>query len=93
MRKEIRQKMVNYEVFICDDGKEFETEEEALLHDKLLRGEIKECPECHGKGRVEEWKEWENYHTGAPERMLINPICDRCHGKGYLEKKIKEVWE
>ena len=53
----------------------------------------KVCPECNGEGRTSEWEDWENYHTGAPEKTLIHPICKTCHGKGYLEKKIKEVWE
>lgn len=93
MKKEIRQKTVDYEVFVSDDGKEYDNEEDAILHDRLLKGEIKECYNCHGKGRTEEWHEWENYHTGAPERSIIHPTCNVCHGKGYLEKKIKEVWE
>lgn len=90
MRRELRQKTVDYEVFVSNDGTEFETKTEALLHDKLLRGEIKECPECYGKGKVEEWEEWEDYHTGMTERSLLHVTCKKCNGKGYLEKKT--VW-
>jgi DnaJ-class molecular chaperone len=91
MKKEVRQKMINYDVFISDDGKEFDTKKEALLHDRLIRGEIKMCPECKGTGKVEEWEEWENYHTGMPERSLLHVTCQKCNGKGYLEKKT--VWQ
>lgn len=93
MKTEVRQKTVDYEVFISDDGTEFDNEKDAILHDRLLKGEIKECYNCHGKGRVAELEEYDNYHTGASERRMIYPTCDVCHGKGYLEKKIKEVWE
>ena len=93
MKTEVRQKTVDYKVFIADDGKEFDTKKECVHHERILKGEIMECPECHGEGRTSEWEEYDNYHTGVRERSLIFPICKRCHGKGYLEKKIKEVWE
>ena len=91
MKKETRQKIVNYDVYVAFDGEEFEKEDDCRLHEKLIRGEVKICPECNGEGRVDKWEEWENYHTGAPERMLMHPYCDKCHGKGYLEKKVS--WE
>jgi DnaJ-class molecular chaperone len=93
MKTEVRQKTVDYKVFIADDGQEFDTKKECVHHERILKGEIKVCPECNGEGRTSEWEDWENYHTGAPEKTLIHPICKTCHGKGYLEKKIKEVWE
>ena len=51
MKKEIRQKVVKYPVYVADDGKVFDNREDALIHDKLIHGKIKECPECHGKFR------------------------------------------
>ena len=91
MKTEVRQKTVDYKVFIADDGQEFDTKKECVHHERILKGEIKVCPECKGVGRIDKWEEWENYHTGAPEKTLIHPICKTCHGKGFLEKK--EVWE
>lgn len=91
MKTEVRQKTVDYKVFIADDGKEFDKEKECIHYERILKGEIKECPECHGVGRVTKEEEWENYHTYATERFITHPICNVCKGKGYLEKK--EVWE
>lgn len=91
MKTEVRQKTVDYKVFIADDGQEFDTKKECVHYERILKGEIKVCPECKGVGRIDKWEEWENYHTGAPEKTLIHPICKTCHGKGFLEKK--EVWE
>jgi len=91
MKKEIKQKVVKYPVYIADDGKEFDNREDALIHDKLIHGKIKECPECHGKGQVLEEQEYDNYHTGVPEKSTFFVTCTRCKGKGYLEKKV--TWE
>ena len=91
MKKETRQKTVDYDVYIAEDGKEFINENDCVLYDRMLKGEVITCPECKGVGRVDKWEEWENYHTGAPERTLCHPYCDKCHGKGYLEKKV--VWQ
>lgn len=90
MKKETRTKIVEYEVYIAKDGKEFEDKKEAMLHEKLLNGEIKVCHECNGKGKIPEEYEYDNYHTGAPEKSIIYQTCKRCNGKGYLEKAI--VW-
>lgn len=91
MKKEIRTKTVEYPVYITDDGKEFDRKQDAVIHEKLLSGEIKECPECHGKGQVLEEQEYDNYHTGVPEKSTFFVTCTRCNGKGYLEKKV--TWE
>ena len=93
MRTEVRQKTVDYTVYIADDGKEFETEYDCLHHEKLINGEIIICPECNGEGQTSEWEEWDNYHTGVKERSLIFPPCKKCNGRGYLKKVIKETWE
>lgn len=93
MKTEIRTKTVKYAVYIAKDGKEFETKNKCIFHEKKLDGIIKECPECHGKGKITKEYEYDNYHTGAPEKSIIYPTCTKCNGKGYLEKKNKEVWE
>jgi len=93
MRKEIRQKTVQYNVYIAKDGKEFTSSKECKHYEMILDGTRKVCPECHGKGVVMEEYEYDNYHTGVPETSVIFPTCTKCNGKGYLEKKIKEVWE
>ena len=91
MRKEVRQKTVDYTVYVADDGKEFDNENDCTLHDRLVRGEIKECPECHGKGKVGRREQEEDYHSGAPYWTTNYYWCKHCKGKGYLEKKT--VWE
>ena len=93
MKKEIRTKTVEYEVYIAKDGKEFETESECILHEKKLNGDAKECPNCNGRGWIFVKVEDEDYHTGAPITRTDTHTCKICNGKGYLEKKIKEVWE
>ena len=93
MRKEIRQKTVKYNVYIAKDGKEFTSSKEFKHYEMILDGTRKVCPECHGKGQVLEEQEYDNYHTGVPEKSTFFVTCTKCNGKGYLEKKIKEVWE
>jgi hypothetical protein len=72
-------------------GKEFDNEKDCTLHDRLVRGEIKECPECHGKGKVGRREQEEDYHSGAPYWTTNYYWCEHCKGKGYLEKKT--VWK
>ena len=93
MKKEIRTKTIEYEVFISDDGTEFDNKQDAIHHDKIINGEIKECPDCKGLGWVLIDIDDEDYHTGAPIVRHDSHRCDTCMGKGYIEKKIKEVWE
>ena len=91
MKKEIRQKNINYEVFISDDGTEFDNEYDALHHDKIIKGEIKECPDCKGRGWNIIESEYEDYHTGVIMTTKDTYTCKTCKGKGYLEKKV--IWE
>jgi RecJ-like exonuclease len=91
MKKEVRTKIISYNVFVADDGKEFEKEKDCKLHERKLKGEIKECPNCGGTGKTSEWDVCDNYHTGVPEKILCHPTCRMCNGKGYLEKKV--IWE
>ena len=93
MKKETRTKTVEYDVYVANDGKEFETEKECIHHEKILDGTRKGCPECKGKGYFLTEEMDENYHTGAPEKRVWKTTCKSCHGKGYLEKVVKETWE
>lgn len=93
MKKETRKKLVNYDVFIADDGKEFNNKKECRQYERLKNGEIKECPDCKGTGKILVEEHDENYHTGAPETYICHVTCKKCNGKGYLEKKIKVCWE
>ena len=95
MRTETVTKMVpqSYKRYIAKDGKEFTSESECINHEKILNGTRVVCPECNGKGKIAVVEEYDNYHTGAPERTTIYPTCTKCNGKGYLEKKTKITWE
>ncbi len=97
MKKVTRQKTIvqNYNVYIAKDGKEFTSEDECINHEKILDGTRVVCPECKGKGRVNEHSEQvfdgglygdHQYHT-----YWTSDECPRCKGKGYLEKKV--TWE
>ena len=95
MKKVIRQKMVDYNVYIAKDGQEFTSESACLDHEKILDGTRIVCPDCKGKGRVNEHSEQvfdgglygdHKYHT-----YWKSDPCPKCKGKGYLEKKI--TWE
>lgn len=95
MRRETREKTVTYDVYVAKDGKEFSSIDECIGHEKMLDGERITCPECNGKGRVNERSERvfdgglygdHQYHT-----YWTSDKCEKCNGKGYLEKKI--TWE
>ena len=83
-----RKKTVEYVVYIAKDGKEFNSKKECIFYEKKLDGDIIDCPECHGTGKVESYYEYDNYHTGVVERVLTHPTCKKCKGRGYLEKTI-----
>ena len=91
MRKEIRQKLTDCEVYVASDGREFNDRKACEIHEGIVNGTIKICSACNGEGRTSEWQEYENYHTGVLEKSLVFPTCKTCNGKGYLEKKI--VWQ
>jgi len=93
MKKEIRTKTVEYEVYVAKDGEEFETEKDCILYEKRLDGLIKDCEACNGTGEIRETYEDVDYHSGAPIELVRYRTCPKCNGKGYLEKKLKEVWE
>ena len=92
MKTVTRQKVVDYEVYIAKDGKEFTSKTDCENHEKVLNGERKECTNCGGTGYVnrryiEPYEHWEGQMGGYWE----SDKCPKCNGKGYLEKKT--VWE
>lgn len=95
MKTVTRQKTViqNYNVYVAKDGKEFASEDACKLYEKRLNGDIKDCPECHGEGRIRgRWvSAYDNYDIGHVDAHYEYDICKCCGGKGYLEKKIS--WE
>lgn len=62
------------------DGMIFESSINAIHHEKVLKGNIKECPSCNGKGVVD------IYGDGR-----VSSTCSTCNGKGYVERVVK--WE
>lgn len=86
-------KQVEYEVYITSDGKEFTSKSDAQIHEDKLKGTKKDCPNCHGKGRINErWeKEWQNT-SWIPTQCEYADVkksdeCPKCKGKGVLELK------
>lgn len=65
----------------CTDGKQFEHEFYAKIHQKYLDGIRKDCEICNGSGT----KKYTD-NDGNPRTVK----CDFCKGKGYLEKI--ETW-
>ena len=98
MKEEKRTKMVpqEYLVFIAEDGKEFASKEECIIHEKIQKGTAKLCPDCKGKRHrnytVREfdpmWHPTEGYRHVEIEKYGEWPTGK---GKGYLEKKV--TWE
>lgn len=93
MRTEIRQKLVDYEVYITKDGKEFTNPDDAKHHELILEGIRKVCPNCGGKRMFRgKWVEpYDNYDIGHVDGHYEYEYCKMCGGKGWLEKK--ETWE
>lgn len=59
------------------DGLIFDSEQDAILHEKRIDSLVKDCSECNGLGKYE--------YGMAPMQ-----VCHLCSGKGYVERK--EVW-
>lgn len=92
MKVETRQKTIiqNYNVYISKDGKEWPTEDACKLYEKRLDGTVKDCPDCHGEGRIRGRfvPEYDNYDIGHVDSHYEYSTCKTCGGKGYLEKVI-----
>ena len=88
MKTRVGRKVVTYKQYVAKDGKVFDNKDECILHEKKLRGEIIECPDCHGTGKVRVTEDYDDYHTGELRTMTYYPTCVKCNGKGYLKKKI-----
>jgi len=95
MRRVIRQKLVDYEVYIANDGTEFDNEQECIHHDKIYEGSRKVCETCGGSGyvnhRTQRYFDGGMYGDHQWHDRETSDECPTCKGKGYLEKKIS--WE
>lgn len=84
-------RQVEYEVYKTSDGEEFASKSDAQLHEDKLKGNKKDCPECNGKGRINERyeKEWQNTSwiptQGEYVDVKKSDVCLKCKGKGYLK--------
>ena len=66
MREEKRTRMVpqEYSVFISKDGVEFPNKHDCEVHEMILDGTAKVCPDCQGKKvrevvpNLEPWNTW-----------------------------------
>ena len=97
MREEKRRrtKVEEYTVYIAKDGKTFTSQKECEVHEMILDGKAKVCPDCHGeKFRDVIIREFDPmWHEGGyrfVERTEYKK-WPTCKGKGYLVKK--EKWE
>lgn len=93
MRTEIRQKTVDYEVYIANDDTEFNSERECKDYEARKSGDRITCPKCGGAGHFQgRWvKPGYDSSFGPIEGHYEYNTCDRCGGKGYLDKKT--TWE
>ena len=86
-------KQIEYEVCRTSDGREFTSKFDAQTHEDKLKGNKKDCPECKGKGRINERyeKEWHNTSwiptQGEYVDVKKSDVCPKCNGKGLLELK------
>ena len=77
--------MVEKTVYVTKDGKEFDTEKDALFHEDFLTGKKKHCKNCNGKGTITKQEESWVPGDGDFVEVLKFDICSKCEGKGYLE--------
>ena len=95
MRRVTRQKTVDYDVYIANDGTEFDNEQECIHHDKINEGTRMTCPRCGGSGyvnyRTETYFDGGMYGDHQYHTRETSDRCEKCKGKGYLEKKVS--WE
>ena len=78
------------QVFVSDDGKEFNTKSECLKHEgKYI------CPKCNGESVIQE--KYNAYPKNLPDSGWVDdwkyrPVdCDVCKGAGYTDKQLKPV--
>ena len=95
MKVLVKQKVVDYNVYVAKDGTEFESEQACIDHEKILDGTRKVCPQCGGKRyvneRVEKYFDGGRYGDHQYHSRIESDVCPTCNGKGYLEKKV--TWE
>ena len=83
-----RERIVEYNVYITSDGKEFEDKTSAENHQKIINGKRKICERCNGKGRINGRFHTVTWNYGhSSEEMWKDDECPDCKGRGYFEKK------
>lgn len=93
MRTVKKTKVIEYDVFVTSDNKEFTSASEAQTHEDKLNGIKKDCPTCNGKGKINERfeKEWHNTGWVPMEGEFVDvkkfDVCPECKGKRFLELK------
>ena len=88
MTEQVKKKVVKVKEYVAKDGNVFDNKDDCVLYEKKLDGEIIDCPECKGTGKVHVTEEYDDYHTGELRTATYYITCAKCNGKGYLEKKI-----
>jgi hypothetical protein len=69
-----RTKQVEYEIYKTSDGREFDSKSDAQNHEDKLKGKV--CPDCEGKGHINERYEKEWYNTSwIPTQGEYFGIC------------------
>jgi hypothetical protein len=92
MREENEYYQAQRTKYVTNDGKRFDSKEDAKLHEDKLNGTKKTCDNCNGKGRVNERYEKVlecGYIPTSGEYVdrLKYDLCTKCGAKGYLEQK------
>ena len=91
MRIEKKSKTIYYNVYIANDGTEFENESQCIDYEKKKNGDRVKCSLCDGTGRISDgWHSVLNELTYQYEDVEYSHTCSKCNGKGYLERK--EIW-
>ena len=92
MKTVTKTKVVEYQVYIAKDGREFSDPDACTDYEKLLNGERKKCSKCGGTGHIN-YRTYKSLNelTYQMEDVETSDVCPECKGKGYLEKVTK--WE
>jgi len=92
MRKIQKEKTIWVDMYVSEDGKEFESESACIHHEKMVNGTRKKCDCCDGKGYTHrEWIPEHDHWEGTMGGYYKRTTCPKCKGKGYLERKV--TWE
>ena len=82
------EKIIKEETYQTTDGRIFDKYREADLHQSILNGEKKICPECLGsKYQTIQIPIFGGYENGGypTDFKYERRFCEKCDGRGYLE--------